>query len=196
MPIQSTSVGVQHPDALSIAHGQAGQVPSLGGQALQQRAELCAEILPLGEGLPGAIDGFRQALLAEGLEQVVEGVDFKGTDGVLVVGGDKDDRWRVFQRLDDAKTIQSRHLNVQQYQLGRPGFDHLHGLHAVLGFADDFYPFEVGQVPLEPLPRRGLIVYDQGSHGHWLTSLVASHLLWPSVRSPGRQCQRQPARRD
>ena len=145
-----------------------------------------AEILPLGEGALGAAHGLRQALLAEGLEQVIESVDFEGADGVLVVGRDKDDGRRVFQCLNHAKAIQPWHLDVQQYQVWQLGFDHLHGLDAIPGLADDLYLFEVDQVALEPLPRRGLVVHDQGSDGHPFTSLSPSRLAWALAGSPGR----------
>ena len=56
--------GIEYPDGLSISHGQTGQVPSPGGQVLQQRAELRVKVLLPGEALLGALDGLRQTLPA------------------------------------------------------------------------------------------------------------------------------------
>jgi hypothetical protein len=49
--------------------------------------------LPVGGGDAGAdlFDGLEDALAVEGLQQVVDGVDLEGADGVLVEGGGEDD---------------------------------------------------------------------------------------------------------
>ena len=156
---------VEHADGIPVLHRQAGQVPPLGRQALQQGGEPGGQVLLLGQRFLGPPHRRLQARLAERLEQIVQGVDLKGPDGVLVVGRDKDDGRRVCQRLDDAKAVQARHLDVQQHQVGRQRLDRLHRLEPVDRFADHLHALQAAQHPPEPLPCRGLVVYDERAQG-------------------------------
>src|SRR6266436_9458586 len=53
-------------------------------------------------------------------EQVVESMYLKGTDGILIVGSNKDDvRLVLVQRFEHLKTTHLRHLDIQEDQIGR-----------------------------------------------------------------------------
>src|SRR6185295_84464 len=82
-------VGLKKQDATGIADRQ--PVPRLSPvmQFLQQRneARLTGRAGALSELRPGASDRLPQAVILEGLEQIVERVDFKRADGVLIERG-------------------------------------------------------------------------------------------------------------
>jgi len=75
--------------------------------------------LPGAGALLRARQRLRETAVVEGLEQVVERVDFEGADGVAVVGGDEDDgghrvRADLFQHR---KAIDLGHLDVEEEEI-------------------------------------------------------------------------------
>ena len=66
----------------------------LGGYEFEEGVELVEGVGVGGgggEAGAGLGDGLGDAVAVEGLEEVVDGVDLKGADGVVVVGGGEDD---------------------------------------------------------------------------------------------------------
>ena len=67
-----------------------------------------------------ALNGFVKASVLEGFQQVVKGVDLECAHGMFVVSGHKNNQWQplAVQGRKDSKSIQARHLNIQEYQVG------------------------------------------------------------------------------
>src|SRR5579864_488984 len=75
-----------------------------------------------------------ESLLVEWFQQVVESMCLEGAQGVLIVSGREDNHRHLFgsQLLEDLKSIQPRHLDVEQNQIGVINADGRDGLFAVL----------------------------------------------------------------
>jgi hypothetical protein len=71
--------------------------------------------------LTGPLEGRLKALPAKRLQQVVERLDVKRADRVLVVGGDEHGRRHPIDanRLDHLEAIHSRHLQIEKHQVRR-----------------------------------------------------------------------------
>ena len=68
-------------------------------------------------------------------------MDFEGAECVLIVCGDEDDGVIGADEFEDFETIELRHLDVEENEVGVEFIDGFHGLEAVGAFGDDF---EVG----------------------------------------------------
>ena len=86
------------------------------------------------------LDGFGYAGLVKGLEDVVDGVDVEGLDGIVVEGGGKDDVRHFELALDEflehAKAIETGHLDVEEEQVRRMLFDEIDGFDAVFSLSE------------------------------------------------------------
>jgi len=106
-----------------------------------------------------------EALLVEGLQEVVDCMDFERLKRVLVVGGHEHDHRREVraQGFDDLETVTFGNLNVEEDEVGRQLPYGLDRLVAVAAFPHDL---DVGlgleQGPY-PVARQGLVVHDDGS---------------------------------
>src|SRR6266581_371047 len=82
-------IGSKKNDPAGIPDRQPVPRLTAGAQLFQQRAEssLAGRGGALGELSSGAPDRLAQAVVLEGLEQVVERADFEGADGVLIESG-------------------------------------------------------------------------------------------------------------
>ena len=104
------------------------------------------------ELLPRLLHGLRDSFLVERLQQVVDGVDFKSLHRILVERGGKDDlrhrHFAVEQLLDHPKAVESRHLHIEEDEVGRQFLNQVDGLDAVLALRDhidvDFFQ-QVGE---------------------------------------------------
>ena len=95
-------------------------------------------------------------------------MDFKGRDGVLVVGGDKDDGRPVFWRQcpQDVKAADLWHLHVQKHQV-RPLFsDERDRFGAVLAFAHDLQVLLLGEQFSNAAACQRLVIDNQGADTH------------------------------
>ncbi|KPC88469.1 hypothetical protein ADL35_05495, partial [Streptomyces sp. NRRL WC-3753] len=76
------------------------------------------KMLLVGLGLFGdAPDGFGEAFAADGLEDVVDGLEVEGVDGEALVGGDEDDERRARESGQQAGHVESGepgHLDVEE----------------------------------------------------------------------------------
>jgi len=66
-------------------------------------------------------------------------VDVERAQGVLVVGGDEDDRRDAVRAhtLEDVEAVEVRHLDVQEHEVGPQLFDRKDGLTAIPALAHD-----------------------------------------------------------
>src|SRR6185369_15523084 len=86
-----------------------------------------------------AMPGGVEALVIEGLEQVVEGVHLEGAYRVLIVSGDKDDvrsRFAV-ERFQHFEAAQFRHLNIEKDEVGLQRLDRIYGLTTIRTLPDN-----------------------------------------------------------
>ncbi len=83
----------------------------------------------------GFVEGAEDAFAIEGLEQIVDGVDLKGADGVLIVGGGEDDLGQggalLEQFLQHSEAVEAGHLDVEEDEVGLVGADEFDGFDAV-----------------------------------------------------------------
>src|SRR5580698_1303153 len=65
------------------------------------------------------LKGSREAILIDGLQEIVDGARLESANGVLVVGGDKyDQRHRLVGYLgEELESRDARHLDVQKYEI-------------------------------------------------------------------------------
>ena len=89
----------------------------------------------------GALDGFGDAGLVEGFQDVVDGVDVEGLHGVVVEGGGEDHvgdfEFALDDFLEDAEAVEAGHLHVEENQVGRMLLDQVESVDAVLALADE-----------------------------------------------------------
>ena len=146
--------------------------------AVRHRAEVLAARLhvrrrrDLGERAgrePGGLfERAREAFAAHRFQHVADRACLEGVDRVLVVRGrEHDGRRRIepVQVLRGLDAVDSRHADVQQYDVrlrlgGEPD-----GLLAVRGLGDHLVLVEVVDQLLQAVARRLLVVNDQDLHG-------------------------------
>ena len=118
----------------------------------------------------GALDGFGDARFVEGLEDVVDGVNVEGLDGVIVEGGGKNDLRQAlfaFEKLfDHAEAVEAGHLDVEEDQVRVVLFDQGEGFEAVLALGDDVHLGKAFEQEREFVARRPFVVNDDSVHGH------------------------------
>src|SRR5690606_15294904 len=119
--------------------------------------------------LRGALQRLLQSLLADRLDQVVDGARLEGGKGVFVVGGAEDHRRRGVQRGQVAsrfKTVDHRHGDVEEHGVGAGFVGQFDRFAAVAGLADDLDASGVAQQVTQALAGQRLVVGDQHFHGH------------------------------
>jgi hypothetical protein len=118
------------------------------------------------------IEGRFQAWLLYRLGQVIEGMDFEGTHGVLVVRGYEDGRRHpcnpdLFYNL---KAAIARHLNVEKEQVNGFRLKQQDKLPAIAALARYFDGSLSGEHGSEPVPGERLVVGDHSSKSHAVCS--------------------------
>ncbi len=126
------------------------------------RCHVCRQAAALANAEFGPFQGAREALRAERFKKIVHGVGIEGAHGVLVVGGDEDDRRTGVDQLQNLESVQLGHLNVQEHDIRRGFRNSLHGLEAVGAFGRNF-DFRVGteHFPKETARQR-FVIDDYG----------------------------------
>jgi hypothetical protein len=116
----------------------------------------------------GVLDGRDEAFAVEGLEQVVERVDFKRLNGVMVEGRDEDDERQVIrlERVEHGEAVNLRHLHVEQHEIGAQVLHRRDRLRAVRAFADDLYLRVARNHRANLVARQRFIVNDQKTYSH------------------------------
>ena len=115
-----------------------------------------------------AADDFAETIFGHGLEQIIEGMDFEGTNGVAIVGGYEDEAWRrVFCRDRNGsyhvEAVGAGHLDVEENEVGFVLADGGDGGFGVAGFADDFDVGLGAKETKELSPGGGFVVDDQNA---------------------------------
>ena len=111
--------------------------------------------------LARALDRLREPRPVNGLEQIIDGVDFERFNRVLVEGGHEHD-----SRLHPAREQLPRylepgqpgHLHVEQHEIGSQLLDQPDGIDAVAGLPDDVDPTHLVEQEAELAAGRILIV--------------------------------------
>ena len=102
--------------------------------------------------------------IVDGLENVVDGACLEGLHGEAVVGRHEHDH-RQLVRLQfgqDVETGESRHLDVQEYQVGLELADGLQRFAAIAALPDDLDVVGDAQPQLQAAARQRLVVDQQG----------------------------------
>ena len=135
---------------------------------------------------PGVLQRLLEAVAAERLQQVVEGVDLEGLEGVLVVGGHEDHRRHLLgaDLLDHAEAVAGRHLHVEEHQIGLLVLDRVDRLLAVGALADQLDVLFLLQQADDALARHRLVVHDHRPDlGHATPSIASVSRASISVAS-------------
>ena len=133
-----------------------------------------------GEAAFDALDGLEDAGAVKGLEEVVNGVDVKGADGVLVIGRGEDDLGErvgflaggeaglvaVEKALDDGETVEAGHLDVKKNQVGVVVVDEVDGFNAVGSVGEDFDAADFVEEEAELVAGQLFVVDDEGGERH------------------------------
>jgi hypothetical protein len=109
-----------------------------------------------------------ESLAIKRLEQVIDGVDFEGSQRELVVCGDKHDHRHglTANGLQNAESIQFRHLDIQKDQVGQRLLDHGDRFTTVRALANEFdVGFGFQQLP-QPVAGERFVINDQRSNLH------------------------------
>jgi hypothetical protein len=118
----------------------------------------------------GALDGFGDASFVERLEDVVDGVDVEGLDGVLVEGGGKDDvgnfEFAFDELFQDTETVKAGHLDIEENEVGGMFFDKVDGFKAVLALAKEIDFGKGFEEEGEFVASRFFVVDDDGVDRH------------------------------
>ena len=110
------------------------------------------------------LDGLGHALLVEGLQQVVDGVDLERLHRILVEGGGEDNfRQRNFlveQLLDDSEAVEPGHLHVEKNQIRIVFLDQVEGFQSVFALSHDSYIAGILQEVSKFVAGELLVVHD------------------------------------
>ena len=125
----------------------------------------------------GFLDGFGDAGLVEGLQNVIHGVYVEGLDRVVVEGGGEDDvgdlEFAFDEFLEDAKAVEAGHLDVEEDEVWRVLLDEIDGFEAVFTLADKGDFGKGFEEEGEFLAGGFLVVDDDGVDGHWGRESIA-----------------------
>ena len=129
--------------------------PGLGGDLREQGAAFA-------EPRAATLQRPFEALGAEGLEEVIDGMGVERAHGVLIVGGDENDDRSVggLDQFEDFKAIELGHLDVEKEEVWGGFGDGLYGLEAVAALGDDF-DFGVGREQFAQIAAGEFFVIDQ-----------------------------------
>ena len=101
--------------------------------------------------------------VAEGLQQVVQRIGFERADSILIVRRYKNRERHLFgsHRVNDAKTIQLRHLYVQKNYIRPLVLNHVYCGDSILGLKNAIHLGILAQEVDKPLPRGRFVINDQ-----------------------------------
>lgn len=110
-----------------------------------------------------AVEGFFEACGVEGLEEIVDGVDFEGTEGELVVSGDEDDGgdgcWG--EALEEVEAGETGHLDVEKQDIGGLGGEVAEGFFGGFELSVDGEVGSLGEHAAEALAGEAFVVNDE-----------------------------------
>ena len=96
-------------------------------------------------------------------------MSFEGLHRVLIKGGDKDHQRQLggIELAQNAESVESGHLNVEQHHVGSMTSDGRDGGWTVGGFARDLEVRLLRQKHSEPLAGEGFVIDDQNGKRPW-----------------------------
>ncbi len=118
----------------------------------------CFEALELGDGL---LNGSGEAREGDRLEQVVDGRDFVALKRVFRVGGSEDDGRNIAQCASQFDAVEIGHVDIEQQDVYLLLIDNREGLGRVLCGAKEIEIWEFGDVALQELAGKELVIDDQ-----------------------------------
>src|SRR5271168_1828667 len=122
------------------------------------------------EDLACVNQGLGKSLLIIRFQEIVNCVHFECTNGVHIVSRDEDIdgsgavHWSHI--LDDPKTIQIRHLHIEENDVGMKFIDLLHRTDSVRRLAYNFNVVVFGQIAADTAAGDRFVIYDQDSRLH------------------------------
>src|ERR1700678_990535 len=139
-------------------------------QGSEQWLEISICFPALFENLACVNQRLGKSLLIIRLQEIVNSVHFKCTNGVHIVSRDKDIYgsgavpWLYI--LDDSKTIQIRHLHIEKNDVRMKFIDLLHRADSVRRLADNFNAVVFGQVATDTAPGDRLVIDNEDARLH------------------------------
>jgi hypothetical protein len=99
------------------------------------------------------------------LEDVIQGVHLERIDGVLIMRGHEHDRWHSIRPhgAHDAESIELRHLDVEEDEVGPQGPDPLHRCDAIATLVDHLHVASVFEQRAQVAACHRFIVDDEGA---------------------------------
>lgn len=117
-----------------------------------------------------ALNGFGDAGLVEGLEDVIDGVHVKSLDSVMVKSGGEDDvrdfEFSFDELLEDAEAVETGHLDVEEDEIGIVLLDEVDGVEAVFALGEKIDFGEGFEEEGKFVAGRLFVVDDYGVDGH------------------------------
>ena len=127
------------------------------------------------EALADPVHGRREPVLVDRLHQIIDRLRVERAERMLVECGDEHEQRRldVHQPLDHRKSVEPRHLDVEEDEVGLVGLD-LADRFASVGGGRDYLDIVMRlQSQLQALRREGLVVDQNGPDGHQALSPVS-----------------------
>jgi hypothetical protein len=156
--------------AVARGHHQPLQVAAPPAHLLQQRPQPAVQVASrlLADPLARAVQRRLEALVVEGLQQVVQRLRLEGAQGELVVGGDEDHYGHTAgaDRPEHVEAVDLRHLDVQEEQVRRRLLDHPDRFPAVRALGDDLHVPGLREQAADAPARQRLVVHDHGADRH------------------------------
>ena len=109
-------------------------------------------------------DALVQPFFADGFEQIIERIDFKGLERVFIVCRGKNDLWGLVERFEQLKPVASRHLNIEKKQVGPQFGDLFFRLVGIHGLAHDLNLLIIIEHRDQFFPGQSFIIYYQCFH--------------------------------
>ena len=137
------------------------------GQRFLQPLGLLGAAL-FGQPLADPVQRRRQPVLLDRLHQIVDRLRLERAQGMLVIGGDEHEQRRLdlHHPGNDRKSVEARHLDVEEDEVGLVGLDRADRLAAVGGGGDDLHVVMRLEAQAKPLGRQRLVVDEDGANGH------------------------------
>ncbi|VXC79746.1 conserved hypothetical protein [Sphingomonas sp. AX6] len=134
-----------------------------------------------GHALADAVERVGEPRFLHRLHQIVGGLRLERANRMVGIGGDEDEQWRfdLHQPLNDGKTVESGHLNVQENQVGLVRLDRTDRFSAVRAFVDDLYVLMGGEPKLKSLDRKGFVIDENSADGHAASRFDSS--IWSGI---------------
>jgi hypothetical protein len=92
----------------------------------------------------------------------MQSMDIECPQNMLLIRRQKNDRRHTFsgQRTQNLKTVQARHVDVEEHNIGRSFQNSLDRGYTVSAFPNDLHVLESTQSMNDAPPRQGLVVDD------------------------------------